>query len=1202
MSDERENNGVEQDINNSVADSSVDSSNFMSSLDQMFDSKEEPVSSVSEETVLFTSFDKKEKESELGSGLNGEAVIDREEWDKIIAAVDAEQANKKAEEQQKQVAQNNEKLEQKADDDKGEKSVAKKAKKKKKTRRVLKAILITILTLGILCGCAVGFIVGRIIKNTPAINPSNIYDLLSENSVLLDADGNVIDNIYSGGELRTNVEYSEMPQDLIWALVCTEDKTFFTHNGFNIIRIFGAIWDTVKSLGSVRIGGTSTITQQLARNLYLTETKSAREIEGLIRKIQEAYYTVILERSLTKEQIIEAYLNTIYLGFNSDGVQAASQAYFNKDVKDLSLVECAVLATLPQSPNKYAPLKRVAVDSLTEDEIAELDIVTMSDSWIIYYNDSIETRVKLVLKNMLAQGKISQETYDNIDVHEEIRSSLNPGSTVESVEMASSYFKDYIIDEVLYDLQHELGYTEEEAEDLLYEGGLIINSTLNLTIQNIVEDVYADPANFPKISLSYVDKDKNGNICNPKSRNIMLYAYSNMFNEEDDFVLQPTEYEKLDNGDIRILKGKRLGIYKTQVGENVEIAIEFKNIFVMRDSQLYSISGGYWCIDSKYKQRDDNGNAILDADVFTDPDYEGAFTFNDDGSITLSKEFFQLRAEIIQPQSAMVIIENETGAIRAMVGGRNIVGKQLFNRATSPRQTGSSIKPLAVYSLALQKGYDNAKANLETLAENPEAENLLPVYTAATPLDDIPTNYNDALWPYNANNKFIGATYLRYAVQQSINTCAVNLFNEALSPWESITNLQNLGVTSLVTSGPTSDVYAAALALGGLTNGISPLEMCAAYATFGNYGEYNTAKCYTTITNKNGDVILSSETPAVKVYDEEVASLMLDILYSVVNGGGASKAKLSSQPAAGKTGTTTDNYDLWFCGLTPKYSATVWIGSDMNLYVNGSSSNNATKIFKLVMDEVGKLDPKGEFELKGEFVTCTIDTRTALLATEYTPEEFIRTEIFIKGTEPTEYSDPEIAVRVCSITGYLATDECEAHGCAVTRYYTPRIGGISWETLLSSYTVYEESDIQFTADGKQYFDRDTLDNYGNVITTRYWYDKYTNTYISDSGEVGDLKYLVDNKSQYLDIIPDAVNDPPEYYCYIHNHDTEQYPVSMFALDKMYDPYAWDDYDDPAVVIEDPSRDTGDNNGLVPQHNTPIGLVELIKNLIDDLVA
>ena len=247
-------------------------------------------------------------DSELGNGV-GEAVIDRDEWNKIVAEVDAKQteAAKEAEE------------------------LKKKKKKKKKKHGFFFWFIMTILMLGLIGAGAGFYFVKTIIDDTPKIDPSHIYDYLTENSQVLDNEGNLLDYVYEGSSLRTNVDYQVIPEDMIWTLLCTEDKTFFEHHGFNFVRIIGAIWDTIKSHGEKRIGGTSTVTQQLARNIYLTDTKSARGMEGIKRKIREAYYTVIIEQNMSKEQILEAYLNTVYLGYNTNGVGAAAKAYFNKE-------------------------------------------------------------------------------------------------------------------------------------------------------------------------------------------------------------------------------------------------------------------------------------------------------------------------------------------------------------------------------------------------------------------------------------------------------------------------------------------------------------------------------------------------------------------------------------------------------------------------------------------------------------------------------------------------------------------------------------------------------------------------------------------------------------------------------------------------------------------------------------------------------
>lgn len=1031
-------------------------------------------------------------------------VIDKDEWDEMLRALENKPI-KPAEEGEEVVeaaaavvgTRATRNASKKLKKKKNSKS-AKKAKAKRK--KIFTRIILALLCLCFVAAIAAGVIVIKIIKETPEINPNNIYSMLSQSSVIYDINGNTVDNIYSGDALRTNVEYSEIPQQLIDAFVCIEDKTFWTHHGFNIIRMGGAIWQRLTGQ-SDRIGGTSTITQQLARNIYLVDTKSSRGLEGIIRKIREAYYTLEIEKTLSKEQIIEAYLNTVYLGFNSNGIYAASKAYFNKDIQDLTLIECAQLAALPQSPNNYAPLKRVATDSVTD--IDSLDVVTSNDTWITYYNDAGANRIKLVLRYMHDQEKLDDATYEAAK-ETSIRDYLNPGVNIGNAANDSSYFTDYIVSEVMSDLQKKLGYTYEEAHDLLYNGGLVVNSTLDMDIQVLLEGVYADESNFPKIKLSAVGTDKEKNILNADRDKVVLYAFNNMINEDGDFILRKEDYKWNDNGSLTLIKGKRLNFYNTKSNGVEDVRIDIKDMYEMIEDQLYSRSSSNWTIASKYKSRDKDGNVVISADCFAD--LPEAFTKHDDGTITLASKYFNLGSQIIQPQSAMVIVDNASGQVRAMIGGRNIKGKLLYNRATSTRQPGSSIKPLALYSTALQKGYE------ASLAKAAGEEEYGTIFTAATPVDNIPSNAKYDLWPKNSDGGYAGNTYMRKALEQSWNGSAVSLYN-MLDPQDCVNNLLNYGITSLVLDGDETDVNASALALGGMTKGISPLEEASAYSTFGNYGVHNEHTCYTTVTNRKGDVILTAENHPVKVLDEPVASLMCDMLQSVVNHGIAGSAKLKSQPNGGKTGTTSDAYDIWFSGLTPKYAASVWIGCDTNIKL-GTSSGTTAKLWKAVMEKVGQLDERQEFEMRGEFVTVTVDAKTGMLPSqsEYAdiPEEDLRSEIFIKGTEPTEANDNARGyVQVCSATGYLATPYCPT----AYKYYVERPGGLSWETLLANYTLLKGY--------KQGADPTALEE--------------------------------QDKTQYLNIIPDANLDPPQFYCPIHGHyseeDYETYPISPIVREE-----------------------------------------------------
>jgi len=378
------------------------------------------------------------------------------------------------------------------DKSEAEESMPKKQKKKKRYRINIKRLIIALLCLGVITGGAVGVWALNVISKTPAIDADNIYSMLSENSVIYDDAGNEIENLFeSGVGLRTNLNYTEMPEDLVNAFIAIEDKTFWEHTGFNVIRIFGAVWDSITSGESIR--GTSTITQQLARNLYLEDKKSDRTLE---RKVQEAYYAVQLERQLSKEQIIEAYLNTINLGSGANGVQAAAQTYFSKDVSELTLAECAVLASIPKSPSKYSPLKRLNNIDITDPD--SLDFVYRGETYSIWYQDEFLERQRLVLSFMKQQGIIDEERYQQA-ISEDIRAAINPDINV-STEI-SSYFADYLVNDVIQGLMFEYNMDEADARYMIYNGGLRINSTLNVAMQKIIESEFKNSDNFPKVKI-----------------------------------------------------------------------------------------------------------------------------------------------------------------------------------------------------------------------------------------------------------------------------------------------------------------------------------------------------------------------------------------------------------------------------------------------------------------------------------------------------------------------------------------------------------------------------------------------------------------------------------------------------------------------------------------------------------------------------
>ena len=604
----------------------------------------------------------------------------------------------------------------------GEAALTKKLDKKK----VLKIALCAFLVLAL-----VGIIyVAVVVITAPKIETGNIYSLLSQSSVLYDDDGKVMDTAFSDKN-RTIVEIADVPDNVQNAFIALEDKTFEKHNGFNIIRIFGAIKDSV--FGGGKVSGTSTITQQLARNLFLEDEMYDRTLS---RKIKEAYYSVILESKLSKDEILEAYLNTIFFGCGY-GVQTASQAYFSKDVKDVTIAEAAALAAMPQSPSEFALIITVSADEVTEDTP---NLILKSGEYAYLWNDKCKERMQTCLYLMHDQGYITDEEYEEAKAVE-IKDLINPN--LEALNTQSNYFADYAIDTVIQDLQDQAGYSKEKATQLVYSGGLQIHTTMDAQAQSVIETEFRKDANFPK-ATGY-SKDKAGNIVT-KGGGVLLYAYSNYIDSNGKFALASDEYKKNDDGSLTIFTGKRLNIYDTTVQGVTDYSIEFKSMYVVENNLLYAIKGGYINIPQEYKSRDKDKNIKISANFFDD--YPNFFT--EEGG-KLYTDQFTLNQKVIQPQSAMAIVDNDTGQIKAMIGGRKTTGRMLLNRAIIPQQPGSSIKPISVYAAALQKSFElQAAGNTFTFSDNgfdKQGADLWGTYlTASSIVDDEPTNLHILPW------------------------------------------------------------------------------------------------------------------------------------------------------------------------------------------------------------------------------------------------------------------------------------------------------------------------------------------------------------------------------------------------------------------------------------------------------------------------
>ena len=775
-----------------------------------------------------------------------------------------------------------------------------------------------------------------VISTAPKIDPENIYDSVAQSSVIYDDQDKKVSTVFYNQD-RQLISYKDMPKNMINAFVALEDKTFWKHHGFNWTRMAGAVVQSFT--GSGHISGTSTITQQLARNVYLPKIKSQRSIK---RKILEMYYASQIERSLSKKQIIEAYLNTIYLGFGSYGVYSASHAYFSKDPKDLTLDECAALAALPQAPDTYALVKLVGKDSVTEGNTN----IILRDPDTYIANDTSKNRRDTALKLMHEQGYITDKEF-KAAYNKDLINFINP--SVKSNKSVNSYFNEYVIDEVSHDLQKKYNISPEEAERMIYTGGLQIHSTMDSTAQSVITKEFETGSNFP--SLVSIRKDSSGNVIGANGT-ILLYDYNDSFNSDGDFTLKSDEVTINKDGSVTIKRNKRLNIFTTKAGGKVNYSLEFKKQYVQENGTFYIYSGGFINVPSKYKKLDSDDNLVIDKSYFKD--FPKAMV-KSGNTLIIKPDAYSLNEKTIQPQAAMVVVEVGSGKIKAMVGGRGQSGSRLYNRALNPRQAGSSIKPLSVYGAALQKSFDYAEKGetwpfVDYKHDKQGVKSYGSYLTASSTIVDEQMTFNGKVWPKNASNSFTGPVTMRKGLQQSINTIAVKIQLQVGNEY-SADMLKKFGLTTIVTKGDTSDMNSAALALGGLTNGVIPLEMAQAYATFPNGGVRQSSIAYTEVTDRHGKVLLKSKSKKKKVMDEGVAFIMTDMLRTVVSNGIAGAASISGVQAGGKTGTTNSNYDIWFDGFTPNYAASLWIGTDVNIKLS-SMSGMAARLWGRIMNQV----------------------------------------------------------------------------------------------------------------------------------------------------------------------------------------------------------------------------------------------------------
>ena len=751
----------------------------------------------------------------------------------------------------------------------------------------IRVLFLSLIALCIAVAClGVGSFRG-VIDNAPDVNDIDIMPL-GYATFLYDDAGNQIRKLAAPNSNRLPVTLDQIPVDLQHAVVAIEDERFYEHNGIDVKGILRA------GMKAITTGdfseGASTITQQLLKNNVFTNwTSESTQLERFTRKFQEQYLAVQVEKKTNKDTILENYLNTINLGAGSYGVQAAARQYFDKDVWDLNLSECATLAGITQNPTKFNP---------------------------IINPESNQKRRKEVLQHMLDQNYITQDQYDEAladDVYSRIQAAQEKNSSTENT--VYTYFEDELTDQIINDLMNIKGYTKTQATNLLYSGGLKVYTTQDSTIQNILDEEYSDPSNYPdtvqyELDYALTVTDPDGNQVNYSKEMLQLYFQ----NEDPGF-----------------------------------------------DLLFDSPEEGQTYVD-RYKE------SILA-----------------DGSKVVAE-----RVNFApQPQSSMSVIDQHTGYVKALIGGRGEKTASLtLNRATdTTRQPGSTFKIVSTYAPALnEKGM-----------------------TLATTFEDEPYEYPDGSPVNNATRSYNGTTTIRTAIQNSINVVAVKCFEE-VTPDLGLKYLDNFGFTTLA-HGTEADTDAngnvwsdanLATALGGITNGVTNVELCASYAAIANGGNYIKPIYYTKILDHNGNVLIENTSAERSVIKESTAYLLTSAMEDVVKKGTGTACQLDNMAVAGKTGTTEAYNDLWFVGYTPYYTCAVWSGYDNNEKLPDYARNFHKNLWKKVMTRIHEGLPSKEFEKPASVEKLSVCEETGLLPRAGCP---VITEYFDVGTMPTEYCD-----------------------------------------------------------------------------------------------------------------------------------------------------------------------------------------------------
>ena len=775
---------------------------------------------------------------------------------------------------------------------------APKNKKKPKKRRSIIGMIFSFIGC-MLCLCIMAASVGGVLLSMYIVqvtaDDGETLDLDNQKnrqtSIIYDINGNEYASL-SRNENRIWRELSAMPENLQNAVIAIEDKNFRTEPGINLKGTIGA---ALNAFTGNRIWGTnrgaSTLEQQLIKNL------TGDSEQDNMRKVREIFRALGLDNKYSKETILEAYLNTIPLTGIIHGMEAGSIEYFGKHVEDLTLAECATLASITKNPTKYNP-------ATNPEELIK--------------------RRNHVLYEMYTQGYITEAEFNAAKA--ETVTLTEKTSTTENATRSSSnsWFTDALYTQLLSQLQEDLNYTADEAKELIFSGGLRIYSTVDPTVQAGIEKT--------------------------------------MYNEDD---LIPALWHE-EPVCLRDYPADSSSWDEVQYDDATGLPIT-KDGYAVYGQEAIPVYA-------------DEEGTTLKMGTSTDPDYPNDTTV------------YLCVYEKVRTQAAMAIVDY-SGNILGIGGGIGEKKYDLgFNRATSPHQTGSTMKPIGAYALALDYKLINYSSQIldspyysvedKKVLKDEYIGKMSPYSEAAQSRSDVwrawPTNYGGAGGQ--------GNPMLVYdALQQSYNTVAV-----WVGDMVGVDYLYNFVHDTLECSyiSAENDMDLGPLVLGSQSSGLTVVQLAGAYTMF-NTGTFTTPHYYTEITDYQGNMILDNNKyiNTTQAISADTAYIMNRMMWNVLHsskGTAYGKAPDGEMDSVAKTGTTSNYKDYTFAGLTPYYVTAIWWGCDRPTEMDtlGKAGRNASPIqyaWKALMEDLQADLPVKEFAKGENVVEKHFDTSTGAI-------------------------------------------------------------------------------------------------------------------------------------------------------------------------------------------------------------------------------